>query len=175
MICLRNIVLAGLWLIFAPALAQEDEQPCACCTEVHQAFDFWAGSWEVFGPDDQYFGSNDIVWMQDKCILQENWILGDGVYTGTSYNFYDANLKEWNQLWIDNQGGHLKLKGNLEGESMVLKSDVLPGADDQTVLNRITWTPDEMGNVKQVWDVSNDEGETWKTVFNGLYRPKSQE
>ena len=41
-----------------------------------------------------------------------------------------------------------------------------------TSLNRITWTPNQDGTVRQHWENSRDEGATWQTVFDGLYTRK---
>ena len=35
--------------------------------------------------------------------------------------------------------------------------------------HRITWTPNDDGTVRQVWNVSTDGGATWKVVFDGTY------
>lgn len=169
---IKSILLLGLLVVGLGLQAQEETKPCPCCTEAHRAFDFWEGSWEVYDANEKFLGGNEIISLQGQCILQENWTSGAGKYTGTSYNFYDSGNDEWNQIWIDNQGGHLKLKGNLEGNSMVMRSEVLPTGEGNTVLNQITWTPDNDGNVRQVWEISEDEGATWKVVFDGIYKPK---
>ena len=36
----------------------------------------------------------------------------------------------------------------------------------------IVWVDIVDGTVRQVWDVSKDGGESWKTVFDGLYTRK---
>jgi hypothetical protein len=35
---------------------------------------------------------------------------------------------------------------------------------------RITWTPNPDGSVRQHWEASTDAGKTWTTSFDGLYR-----
>jgi len=47
-----------------------------------------------------------------------------------------------------------------------------PGEDGAEVMHRITWEPLEGGDVRQTWDTSTDEGQTWSTQFNGLYSQK---
>ena len=42
-----------------------------------------------------------------------------------------------------------------------------------TTLNRITWTPNKDGTVRQLWEASTDQGKTWQVAFDGLYRRKS--
>jgi hypothetical protein len=48
----------------------------------------------------------------------------------------------------------------------MVMTDADPSA---TPLNRITWTPNPDGTVRQRWDQSTDSGATWTTVFDGLY------
>ncbi len=36
------------------------------------------------------------------------------------------------------------------------------------VRDRMTWTP-ENGAVRQVWEISTDDGKTWRGAFEGIY------
>lgn len=170
---LSRYVLALLFSIFLFS-ANAQNQNCKCCTEAHEAFDFWEGSWETYTPDGKLAGTNQLEKIQNGCILRENWKnTGDG-YTGTSYNFYNTATNQWEQLWIDNQGQHLHLKGGLKGENMVLSSDPLIQADGSTLINRVTWAPLKDGTVRQHWETKKDDGE-WTTAFDGTYKRISQE
>jgi hypothetical protein len=151
-----------------------DKKPCACCTEDHRAFDFWLGDWEVFTPNDKLAGTNKIVLMQDSCIIQENWISATPGYTGTSYNWYNSASKTWHQSWIDNQGGSLLLSGTHRDNQMILSSEATPDGKGGQMINRITWTDLGDGSVRQHWEVSRDQGETFKTAFDGLYKPAKE-
>jgi hypothetical protein len=54
---------------------------------------------------------------------------------------------------------------------MVLTGEtVRPGGVQQ--MERITWTPNADGTVRQHWEQSADGGKTWETAFDGLYRRK---
>ena len=35
---------------------------------------------------------------------------------------------------------------------------------------RIAWTPNADGTVRQLWESSKDDGKTWTVSFDGLYR-----
>ncbi len=174
-----KIRAAGIDLIvlslfsFASIQAQttKPETPCACCTEAHRQFDFWLGDWEAY-VGDKLGGTNKIVMLQDSCIIQENWVSASGVYTGTSYNYYNTQSKTWHQTWVDNQGGSLELSGSFKAGRMVLQSKELTNAQGQLAINRISWTPNADGTVRQHWEVSTDKGRLWTTVFDGLYKQK---
>lgn len=147
---------------------------CNCCTQKHKVFDFWKGEWKVFTPDGKLAGTNTIEKIQNDCILRENWISTNAGFTGTSYNFYNANTGQWEQLWIDNQGQSLHLKGGLINGSMVLQSSPLIQKDGSKLINKVTWTPLKQGQVRQLWETKKGDA-AWVTVFDGTYKPISQE
>lgn len=148
----------------------QSASPCSCCIPEARQFDFWIGTWETYQPDGKLAGKNTIVVMQDSCVLQENWTSSGGGFTGTSYNFYNSRSKKWQQLWLDNQGGNLQLSGELINGNMVLQSEKLPNQKGLMQIDRITWTPNKDGSVRQHWEVTTDDGKTWTTAFDGLYK-----
>lgn len=104
--------------------------------------------------------------------MQENWSAAGGPYTGTSYNFYNTTSGKWQQLWIDSQGGNLQLEGEWNGAAMILQSQPAKNQKGEMQLDRITWTPNPDGTVRQLWEVSVDDGRTWTAAFDGMYRRK---
>ena len=75
----------------------------------------------------------------------------------------------WNQVWIDAQGGVLRLAGGMADGSMLLEGTT-PNKDGGIRHHRIRWTPLPDGSVRQHWESSTDDGATWATVFDGNYR-----
>lgn len=159
-----------LWfLLILVSVSLAVAQNPACQTAHHRAFDFWLGNWRVLNPQGKLAGHNQIEVMQDGCVLQENWRAANGVYTGTSYNFYNSGTGLWYQTWVDNQGGVLLLQGGIQNGAMVLEGKS-KNAQGQWQLDRITWTPHNANTVQQLWTVSVDEGKTWTTLFDGTYQ-----
>ena len=148
------------------AIAQEES--CACCTENHRAFDFWIGSWEVTNPDGTAAGKNTIVKSENNCVVRENWVSAKAGYTGTSTNFYNQITRPWEQLWIDNTGAHLKIKGNRQGNQMILSSAEFKNKDGVLNRNRITWTLNNDGTVRQLWEILKED-KVVSIAFDGLY------
>lgn len=142
----------------------------ACEGPKYRQFDFWLGSWQVMA-NDTLAGTNEISADLDNCVLREHYRTDSG-YEGRSLNIYDKSRKLWHQTWVDNQGTLLQLDGRLEDGVMVLQGPGL-SASGEKHLHRIRWTPNMDGTVRQHWQVSKDNGETWTDVFDGLYR-KSQ-
>jgi len=159
-----------LWLSAedAPAPATPKGPP-APPPEARQ-FDFWVGKWEVTTPDGKVAGNNRIELVLGGRALQEHWT-GAGNFTGTSLNIYDAAAKVWRQFWIDRTGGVLQLSGGFVDGKMVLEGTT-PGAAGKTTHDRITWTPNADGTVRQFWEQSHDDRQTWTVAFDGLYRKK---
>ncbi len=156
-------------LILSPMVKAQNNS-CKCCTEQHSQFDFWIGTWQVTKPDGSLAGTNTIKKIQDDCVLLENWTSAStSGYTGTSYNFYNAKTKQWEQIWVDNQGGSLHLKGNRKGNQMIMRTDDETNAKGVTFYHRITWTANSNGTVRQLWETLTDDGKAPTIAFDGLY------
>lgn len=154
--------------IFSLTLSAQ-EKKCNCCTEKHSEFDFWIGTWTVTKPDGSLAGTNIIDKIQDNCILRENWTGAKGSFTGTSTNFYNYAKKQWEQIWVDNHGGSLHLKGHRLNNKMILKTDIEKNKEGKPYYHKVTWTLNEDGTVRQYWEtIINDEEVT--VVFDGLYK-----
>lgn len=165
---MRRLSALALAALLSPFLADADAPAASakadpCAAKESRQFDFWLGDWNVIDPAGKVAGHNRIEAILGGCALAEHWD-GAGGGHGTSYNAYDATSKTWQQFWVDKQGGVLHLEGTFDGERMALRS-TRPGAH----VDRITWTPNKDGTVRQLWETSEDSGKTWKTSFDGRY------
>jgi hypothetical protein len=151
------LALAGTAFAQAPPAAKQPP----CQSPEHRQFDFWLGHWDVFTPDGKAAGENLIERVLGGCALRETWS-GRGGFAGTSLNSFDAADGQWHQSWVDNQGGRLQLAGRRVGHTMELGSG---GPQRQ----RIRWTPQADGSVRQLWETSNDDGASWRVEFDGRY------
>ena len=143
--------------------------PPACQTAEYRQFDFWVGAWDIYLPDGQKAGENRIEPISEGCALLEHWS-GRGGFTGKSLNIYDRDDKRWHQTWVDSSGGLLMIAGSLVDKRMVLSSEsASPGAAAGKVQQRIAWTPNDDGSVRQLWESSADAGKTWTVAFDGKY------
>jgi len=163
----RSFLAVALALIASAAPAAAQQQQPRCSAPEHRQFDFWVGAWEVRTPDDRLAGRNVIEPILDGCALRERWT-GAGGVAGTSFNIWDRTRRGWHQTWVDSNGMLLQLDGGLQGDAMVMEGTTL-GRDGAPVRNRITWTPLESGDVRQLWEVSSDDGASWNTIFDGRY------
>ncbi|TXN35020.1 hypothetical protein FVB32_10510 [Flagellimonas hymeniacidonis] len=167
---MKKPITVLMFLAFFFVNAQNDAS-CTCCSENHMAFDFWVGNWEVTNANGTPAGTSKISKEEGNCTIRENWTSASSGFTGTSLNFFNTTTKQWEQLWIDNAGTFLKLKGNRVGNQMILSSDEFKQDDGKLYKNRITWTKNEDGTVRQLWEVLQGEKVT-NTAFDGLYKKK---
>ncbi|MBS0373910.1 MAG: hypothetical protein JSR73_04985 [Proteobacteria bacterium] len=142
------------------------ESPTGCGDPRHRDFDFWVGRWEV-SAGGRLAGHNEIVADLRGCVLLESWSGASGT-RGRSQSFYDAARDRWHQTWVDDEGGTLYLDGGLVGPAMVLEGTT-PGPTG-VVHERITWTPNPDGTVRQHWEQRSEGSSAWRTSFDGLYR-----
>ena len=138
----------------------------ACSSKEHRAFDFWLGKWQVTTSADKVIRHNHISLINNGCTLLEEYSTPSG-YLGKSLNIYDSSSKQWYQTWTDSSGYLLQLSGGMVDGSMVMTGTSF--VKQQTVLQKITWTPKANGTVRQHWQSSSDNGKSWQTVFDGIY------
>jgi hypothetical protein len=162
----RLLAAAGL-VIASVAVAAQAPAPCAAAE--HRQFDFWLGEWRVARPDGQLAGVNRITSEYAGCVIHERYVTGKG-YSGESLNVYDATRKVWHQTWVDNTGLLLTLEGRLSGTSMVLEGVAIQ-PDGTKSRQRITWTPNADGSVRQLWEATDAKG-AWTVAFDGKYTKK---
>ena len=142
-------------------------QPPSCSAREYRQFDFWIGDWDVVAPDGTRAGHNRVERIEGGCGLQENWT-GEGGGTGRSINTYSPADKQWHQYWLGSGGGILNLAGTFEGDTLTLRG-VSAVAAGGTVENRLQFTRNADGSVRQFWQQSRDGGKTWSVAFDGKY------
>lgn len=160
---------AALAALSLATIAMPAEARMACTDPAYRQFDFWIGEWEVRKADGSLAGVNRIEKVLGGCVLHERYTTPAG-YSGESFNTYDPARRMWHQTWVDNAGLLLLLDGRLVDGRMVLEGvSAAPGGAASR--QRITWTPNPDGSVRQFWE-SQDGAGKWGTAFDGLYKRK---
>ncbi|MEN7342595.1 MAG: hypothetical protein AAAFM81_06600 [Pseudomonadota bacterium] len=170
MVKIRAIVIAMLlaWAVVAEA---QTFSP-ACTDENFRQFDFWLGEWDVKTNDGKVVGTNRISRTLDGCVVLEEYTTPSG-FLGKSFNIFDKTRGVWHQTWVDNSGLLLNLEGGVVGDSMVL-SGVTTDRDGATMQQRITWTPNTDGTVRQLWEAKSPMDD-WQVVFDGTYQKRAND
>jgi hypothetical protein len=148
------------------AEARRKSEPCNYDPRFRE-FDFWVGEWEVTTADGAVAGTNRISREELGCTLIERWSGASGG-TGTSLNYFDPVSGNWVQHWVG-VGVIIDIAGGLRDGSMRLSGHVHYIGNGQTKPFRGTWTALDDGRVRQFFEESQDEGESWQTWFEGFY------
>jgi len=154
---------------YGPRYARVVETLTPCTALEFRHFDFWLGEWDVSAAGSAgVIASSRILSAQDGCAVTEHYTAGG--FTGTSLNFYDSTTGQWHQSWMSNGGGAVHLAGGLDAAGAMQMTDAdLAVSEISGTVNKVTWTPREDGSVRQLWEQSSDQGESWAVVFDGIY------
>ena len=161
-----SVLLLAAMTLHADKAAAQQPAPTACTEPEFHQFDFWIGSWAVSSQGGAA-GHNTIVPFAGGCALLENWAGADGS-NGKSINAWRPGERRWTQHWVGSGGSILDLSGGLVNGRMVLAGPVRQTSKGP-VMDRITWTPVSPDEVRQVWELSADNGATWSSIFDGTY------
>jgi len=131
-------------------------------------FDFWLGEWVVQVAGGQQVGTNSITSIERGCMIREEWTNASGS-TGTSINYFDSVGGEWVQIWHDASGSQINVRGGLTDDGMLLVGYIHDVNSGTTKPFRGLWTPLDDGRVRQFFEHSDDDGETWTSWFEGFY------
>jgi len=154
-------------LSFQILIAQNTDTNCACCTAKYNQFDFWLGEWNVYDIQEKLVGINSITKGSKNCLIFENWV--KDARRGNSTFFYNSIDDSWNQIYTDNIGFVLKLKGNIFNNTMTLKSELIEG-NNKKYYNQISWILNKDGSITQLWEIYNEDEIKISEVFQGIYK-----
>lgn len=158
----------------APAAGEADPDPEKPCRRdpAFAELNFWLGDWQVWAGD-RLVGSNRIEEVVGGCALTEHWVATGGG-EGMSLFYYDPRREEWNQVWVTEDTTR---PGGLKEKRLVDRPD--DGAlrfqgevvhpEHGVYLDRTTLIPLADDRVRQLIEISTDDGETWRVVFDALY------
>lgn len=169
---LHHIAALAAWGAGAAFAETPLNDASPCTDDVHRAFDFWIGTWDVFAPDGAKAGENVITAEENGCLLVERWT-GAGGSTGQSYNFYDYALKKWRQVWIS-PGTTIDYSGGLNADGAMALEGTIAYANGTIAPFRGTWTALKDGAVRQHFQQYDAAAKIWDDWFIGIYRKKAQ-
>lgn len=167
-LCLSLTVLVG-----NVSFAQQTQQSRCETQPEYRQFDFWIGEWEVKNPNDVVVGNSRIEAAAGDCIILENWSSASG-YTGNSINYYNLFDQKWHQVWVGSDGIPIKFSGIYNQETNSLDYEGTgTGQGGVQLMYKLTFYHLTNDHVRQHWEQSSDNGETWTTIFDGHYHRKS--
>lgn len=150
----------------ALAVVRDNRYPCRARAE-HRGFDFWIGQWDVSAAG-QTAGSSDVRLILGDCVVFENWESAAGM-SGKSFNFYDAGERHWRQIWVDDTGSVIEFTGQMVDGAMLYTAMTRDPDSGEETRHKLTFTASEDGTVRQLWEQSVGDDETWQVAFDGRY------
>ena len=158
-------------LLVAQAAASTPPPPAACTDPAFAAFDFWVGEWDVYqNGKDTLVAHSRIEKLYGGCAIRENWTPLKGAGGGSLSNFEPATGR-WHQTWIGSAPGRVDFDGGPSDGKMVL-TGWWPhsGPKGEDGLTRMTYSRVDGAAVHQFGEFSSDQGLTWQTTFDLVYR-----
>lgn len=138
----------------------------------HHAFDFWIGEWNV-KQNGQLAGTNSIQPILGHCVLFERWESINGSL-GKSFNYYDPGQDHWRQIWVGDTGTFIEFTGEARDGGIFYTAETVNPAEGSVTHHKFEFTTLEDGDVRQFWQTSTDDGETWATIWDGRYTRKTE-
>ncbi|MCG8435790.1 MAG: hypothetical protein MJA83_17345 [Gammaproteobacteria bacterium] len=139
----------------------------------HHAFDFWIGKWNV-SQRGQFAGTNEIMPILGHCTIFENWESASGS-KGKSFNFYDPGHDRWRQIWISDTGTFIEFVGEARDGGIFYTAETINPADGSVTHHKFEFTQNDDGSVRQFWQTSTDNKETWNTIWDGHYEKQTED
>lgn len=160
--------------VLAADRAPQQAPPPACADlPAYAELDFWVGEWDVFVGDEKV-GTNVIEKILAGCAIQESWTDAQG-NEGKSLFYFNPREETWKQVWVTARAtalGGTKEKTLIErlpGGAVRFQGALLT-TDGRNILDRTTLTPLDDGSVRQHIEWSGDDGATWNSSFDAVYR-----
>lgn len=129
-------------------------------------FDFWIGEWDLTWKGGK--GSNTITAILDSAVIQE--VFDAPGFKGRSLSTFHRRKNQWHQTWVDNTRGYLDFVGGMEGDRMILSRTAK--TDTSEFLQRMMFYNITADSLDWNWEQSNDEGKTWKLMWQIKYKRK---
>ena len=149
----------------AVATAARNQHPCSAAKE-HRQLDYWLGEWDV-EVNGQRTARSSIQLILDDCVVYENFWTLNGGYSGKSFSVWDPQDKRWEQQYVDTTGSSRAWVGALEGDRVVF---FLRGqGQTPATVSRMSYIKEGPDRVRQLIEVSTDDGKTWANGWEGVY------
>jgi hypothetical protein len=142
--------------------------PWNCDQEPFRRFDFWLGTWQMQDRrSGTILGQAMVRRIHGQCAIREDWqAVGGG--SGANIVSYHPPLQAWRMVSVIAGGGHLLSIGSWQDNTLSFLTDI-HSPNGLLERRRISWSKtNDPKRVLQVWEVSSDDGKTWRKEFDGV-------
>lgn len=162
------------------ATVNKNAFPCMSIAQARE-FDFWVGEWDVYpNGANVIVGHSKVEIASGGCMVLENWTaLGAVPNTGKSMNYVNTSTGKWEQHWIGSGGLNLGnpalfVNGEYRDGAMRFEGSTITPQNQKQISRFIFYNmgPDQ---VRQFFEVSVDDGKTWTTSYDFIYKRKKSQ
>ncbi len=124
-------------------------------------------------------GDSKISIIPDSCVILEEWTSngkqGGIACAGKSLNTFTIATGQWQQTRADNAGGTNEyLLGRFENNKIIYSCKPFPFSNDSMTVRKMTFFNLGTDKVRQLGEISKDNGATWSTEYDLEYRRKKK-
>jgi uncharacterized protein DUF1579 len=177
---MRAPSLFGIGLLLTGVCAAQSSAPSAPCqTPEARQFDFWVGEWDLVGKTrgqpgaawGETISTNRIESTLDGCVTFEHFENQSPMtWRGMSWSSWSPQLHQWQQTWVDNQGGYITLTGEFAAGRMILTTPPRTLPNGSKAVNRMVYHDIARDSLVWDWELSLDDGKTWQLMWGITYR-----
>jgi tetratricopeptide (TPR) repeat protein len=154
---------------------KENAYPCKS-DDNYTRFDFWVGDWDVY-VGNLKIAESKISFSRGNCGILEDYQTSQ-IVGGNSLSYFDSYAKKWKQTYADQTGSvsYYEETDSPYGGTLqfISKSTIFQGNNSPTPWIKMTYYDNEDGSVRQYLETSIDEGKTWTSAFDAIYKRKPQ-
>ena len=135
---------AALTVSGAAAAQSAPAGPPPCSQPEYRQLDFWVGDWDGEaspGTPQRAMAVNHITKDEyGSCVIAEHFTLPASGAVGGSVSTWDAQTKQWRQVWVDNSGAWIPLVGGpVEGQPYVFELRTTEPRGPKKLWFRMIW------------------------------------
>lgn len=170
------LIAALLAQASALAAAPSPPPPPACAGPEFHQLDFWVGTWDIeYDQADGETGTATNVITRggmDECAIIEDFSMPNG-FRGTSLSAFDRNVRQWRQMWVDNQGGSFTLLGGpVQDRDHIFELVTVNPVGAGRTVHRMIWEDVTPNSLVWRWQ-SQAEGGSWVDRWVLRYRRRA--
>lgn len=154
-----------------PASANE-EGGSICSAAEYRSMDFRIGHFDGVTAGGLPAGVSDVEAILSGCALVERW---QGAISGKGMAFFYRTKGDglWLMRYANDDGETLELSGTADAEGVTFTG---PSSFYSYVgLHRMRWQREPGGAVRQIWQLSEDNGASWASVVEMVLTPSAKE
>ncbi len=132
---------------------------------IFRRLDFLLGRWNMLGDREQRVGTMQLTAAGGGYALRGECVDSSRSDTWTIFAYYEPEIQNWKQLWLDERGNVLHLQGSESEEETLVFEGYLTAADGQRKQARATYAEQDSERIHLALAWTPDAGTTWESLL----------